>query len=157
MEAMARTFKQLWGSINSFKICHLGDHKVLFVFDNLPDVDRIIQSQPWRFDKHLVVLLRYKNDIPIRDLEFNKATFWVRVYDIPIRFMTRKGAEGLCEASGEVGKFAGVVNEEEENFICVRVTSDISLPFYCWRVVSLESGEKSWVNFKYEQLSNICY
>ena len=42
MEAMARTFKQLWGSINSFKICHLGDHKVLFVFDNLPDVDRII-------------------------------------------------------------------------------------------------------------------
>ena len=46
MEAVARTFKQLWRSTNGFKIRRLGDHKCLFVFDNLPDVDRIIKNQP---------------------------------------------------------------------------------------------------------------
>ena len=53
----------------------IGDHKVLFVFDNLSDVDKILHNQPWSFDKHLVVLQRYVHDIPLRSLPFNKATF----------------------------------------------------------------------------------
>ena len=40
IEVVARTFKQLWRSTNGFKIRRIGDHKVLFVFDNLSDVDR---------------------------------------------------------------------------------------------------------------------
>ena len=44
MEAMARTFKQLWRSANGFKIHNHQDHRVLFVFDNLNDIDRILQS-----------------------------------------------------------------------------------------------------------------
>ena len=44
MEVVARTFKQLWRSTNDFKIRHIGDHKCLFVFDNLFDVDRIIKN-----------------------------------------------------------------------------------------------------------------
>lgn len=77
MDVVARTFKQLWRSTNGFKIWHLGDHKVLFVFDNLPDVYRIIQSQPWSFDKHLVVVQKYDSDTPICELSFDKAFFWV--------------------------------------------------------------------------------
>ena len=46
MDGVARTFKQLWSSTNGFKIQHLGDHKVLFVFDSLVDVDRILKNQP---------------------------------------------------------------------------------------------------------------
>jgi len=56
MEAVVRTFKQLWRSANGFKIQNMGDHIVLFVFDNNSDVERIIQNRPWSFDKHLVVL-----------------------------------------------------------------------------------------------------
>ena len=78
MDVVARTFKQIWRSTNGFKIRHQGDHKVLFVFDNLSDVDKILHNQPWSFDKHLVVLQRYVHDIhdiPLRSLPFNKATF----------------------------------------------------------------------------------
>ena len=75
MEAMARTFKQLWRSTNGFMIRNHNDHRVLFVFDNLSDVDRIIQSQPWSFDKHLVMLQRYATNTPIRELVFMKTLF----------------------------------------------------------------------------------
>ena len=34
METVVRTFKQLWRSANGFKIRNMGDHIVLFVFDN---------------------------------------------------------------------------------------------------------------------------
>ena len=50
------TFGQLWRSANGFKIHNLGDHIVLFVFDNNSDVERIIENQLSSFDKHLVVL-----------------------------------------------------------------------------------------------------
>ena len=55
-EVVARTFRQVWKSTNGFKIRNAGNHTVLFVFDNLKDIDKIIQNQPWSFDKHLVLV-----------------------------------------------------------------------------------------------------
>lgn len=77
MEAMARTFKQLWCSTNDFKIQNQSEHRILFVFDNLSDVDKILLNQPWSFDKHLVMLQRYTIDYPICELVFSKTLFWV--------------------------------------------------------------------------------
>ena len=95
MDAVTRTFKQLWHSTNGFKIRPFGDHRVLFVFNNLPDVERIINSETWSFDKHLVVLQQYENDSLPRNLKFDKATFWAQVHDMPVRFMLRKVAENI--------------------------------------------------------------
>ena len=52
MEAVGRTFRQLWRSTKGFKIRKLEGHLVLFVFSNSSDVSWIIQSEPWRFDEH---------------------------------------------------------------------------------------------------------
>ncbi|KAK9993551.1 hypothetical protein SO802_023254 [Lithocarpus litseifolius] len=62
MEIVARTFKQLWRSMNGFKIRNQKDHRVLFVFDNLGAVDQILKNQPWSFNKHLVMLQWYNSD-----------------------------------------------------------------------------------------------
>ena len=64
MEAVARTFRQLWRSTSSFKIRNLEDHIVLFVFSTQMDVTRIIQSEPRCFDKHFVVLELFDGDVP---------------------------------------------------------------------------------------------
>lgn len=74
MDVVAWTLKQIWRSTNGFRIRHQGDLRILFVFDNLSNVDKILHNQPWSFDKHLVVLQRYVHDIPVRSLTFNKAT-----------------------------------------------------------------------------------
>ena len=84
MDAVARTFKQLWRSTNGFKLKRLGEHKVLFVFDNLPDIDRIIQNQPWSFDKHLVVIQRYDSDTPARNLILTKPLSGCRFMTFPL-------------------------------------------------------------------------
>ena len=34
----------------------LGDHKILFTFDDKNDVDKILMSELWSFDKHLVAM-----------------------------------------------------------------------------------------------------
>ena len=147
---MARTFKQLWRSTNGLKIRNQSDHMVVFVFDNLKDIDRILQNQPSSFDKHLVMLQRYNSDSLVQDLDFTKTLFWVQVHDIPIRYLTKEVAENICETIGEVHKSAGAVTEEDGHFIRVRVVVDITLS-----LCTLESGAKSWVHFKYERLPSL--
>jgi len=120
-------------------------------------VDRIILHQPWSFDKYLVVIQRYDSDTPARELLFNRATFWVQVHDIPLRFMTMEMAECLCELVGEFSKSTGAVDDEGGHFMRARVTIDLTLPLCRGRVITLVDGGKSWVAFKYERLPNFCY
>ena len=56
MDAVGRTFKPLWRAQNGFKISNEGGNKVLFVFNKEEEVDRILSTGPWSFDKSLVVL-----------------------------------------------------------------------------------------------------
>ena len=157
MEIMARTFKQLWRSTNGFKIRNQKDHRVLFVFDNLGDVDRILKNQPWSFDKHLVMLQRHSLKILVWDLVFKTTLFWVQVHDIPVRFMKRSVAEEICDMIGEVQKSTRAVDEEGGNFIRVRVLVDISLPLCQGKLITLEGGRKIWISFKYKGLPNFCF
>ena len=65
MEAVARTFKQLWRTNRRFRIRNRGNNTILFVFESLDGVDKILKSQPWSFDKHLIVMQRYLGDVPV--------------------------------------------------------------------------------------------
>ena len=125
-EAIANTFQPLWRSRNGFKIESLGDHTALFAFDNKLDIDKILSSGPWSFDKHLMVLQRYDKDMTIRSMKFNMVNFWVQVHDIPIRFKTREVAEQICSSIGSIIHPPGVSNEIGGGFIRVRVSIDIS-------------------------------
>lgn len=75
MEAVVRTFKQLWRSENGFKIHNMGNHVVFFVFDNSSDIVRIMENQPWSFDKYLVVLEKFDETSKLHELESNRTWF----------------------------------------------------------------------------------
>ena len=77
MEIITKTFTSLWRARNDFKIQSFWDHKILFSFDNKEDVDRILEGEPWSFDKHLVVMSRYENESPLEDIQFEKTKLWV--------------------------------------------------------------------------------
>lgn len=96
VEAVARTFKQLWRSRNGFKIKDLGNNILLFIFDNKLKIDKVFVNEPWSFDKHLGIIQRYNKVRNIHDLDFKLITFWMQVHDIPIRFMNREVVEGIC-------------------------------------------------------------
>ena len=64
IEAIAKTFTPLWRMKNGFKVTKESDHVVL-------------NTEPWSFDKHLMLLHRYNKEVDILDIEFNTVTFWV--------------------------------------------------------------------------------
>ena len=55
VEVIGRMFKPLWRSQNDFKVREADDHILLFVFDFDNDAERVLATEPWVFDKHLVL------------------------------------------------------------------------------------------------------
>ena len=157
IDAVIRTFSPLWCSRNGFKVCNTEDHVLLFVFDNPKEVEKILTSEPWSFDRHLVVLQKLNNAIPVHEMSLNTVSLWVQVHNIPFGFLNRDVAEDLCDTMGIVDRNSSDVEVDRGSFIRVRVRVDISLPLCKGRVLSIEDGEEHWVTFKYEHLPNICY
>jgi len=91
MEVIARTFTPPWRARNGFKIKRFSDHKLLFTFNNEKDVGRILVSDPWSFDKHLVVIQKYDGSSPLQDIKFDRTTIWVQIHGIPLKYMSFKG------------------------------------------------------------------
>ena len=64
IESVARTFKPLWRTQNEFKIKDMGDNKLFFVFEEVCDLERVLEHEPWTYDKHLVIFERVEANIP---------------------------------------------------------------------------------------------
>lgn len=75
MEAVARTFQPLWRTKESFHITNAGNNILLFAFDLEVDLEKVLLGEPWSFDRHLVVLQRFDESKPLKELEFKSGSF----------------------------------------------------------------------------------
>ena len=113
IEVIAKTFTPLWRMNNGFRVTKESDHVVLFTFDNQANLDRVLNTEPWSFDKHLMLLHQYDKEVDVLDIEFNTVTFWIQVHDIPVRFRTKAiakkiyGAIGLSDKNTDEGETLG--------------------------------------------------
>jgi len=53
---VGRTFKPLWKPIGEMKIRDIGGNILLFEFDDAMDLERVLEFEPWSYDKSIVVL-----------------------------------------------------------------------------------------------------
>ena len=58
VDAVARTFKPLWRTVGELKIRDIGEHILLFEFEDVLDLERVMEFEPWSYDKHLVAFER---------------------------------------------------------------------------------------------------
>ena len=56
LESVARVLRSVWKTQQNFKVSDLGENKVLFLFQSMDDLDRVLLLSPWSFDKYLVIL-----------------------------------------------------------------------------------------------------
>ena len=92
---------------------------------------------------------KFEESSKLNELTFDK-WFWVQVHDIPIHFMSKQVAENTCDIIGEVRRSPESTEDDGGKFIQVRIRLDINLPLCRGRVIMVENGKKSWVQFQYE-------
>uniref|UniRef100_A0A2N9GPD6 Uncharacterized protein n=1 Tax=Fagus sylvatica TaxID=28930 RepID=A0A2N9GPD6_FAGSY len=129
MDAVARTFKPLWKTRQSFTVQDLGGNKVAFVFEDAMDLERVLMNEPWTYDKFLVVFQRVQGDEPIQDSMFSHTSFWVQIHNLPIRRRTEEAAESIGRSIGLVEKVAAIEDERGgENCMRVRIRLEVNSP-----------------------------
>ena len=101
---------------------------MLFVFNNAEEIEKILDNEPWSFDRYLVSLQRLETAIPVHELALNTVSLWVQVHNIRVSYLNRGVAEDLCEVVGEVDQSSRDVDVDGGSFIRVQVRVDISVP-----------------------------
>lgn len=102
VDAVAWTFKSLWKINGELKIRDIGDNVLLFKFDDSMDLERILEFEPWLYDKNLVAFQRVQEVELVPYLEYSHASFWVQFHNVPIKSFTYETGEQIGKAIGEV-------------------------------------------------------
>ena len=158
VEAVARTFKPLWKLVGELKIRDSGDNVLVFEFEDVMDLERVLEYEPWSYNKSLMAFQRVYDVEQIPHLVYNQVTFWVQLHNIPLKNLNHETGEAIARAIGTVIQ---VANPEDDSaggeFLRAHVAMDISKPLP--RVSKLKSGGKQigLVGLTYERLPNFCY
>ena len=125
----------------SFK--EVGTNLFLIDFENQWDKDRILEGRPWTFDGDLVSLVDFDGVTPPSQLDFDKADFWVRMYDLPLACMS-------VEVGNQIGATMGEVEEVDVNdegvgwgkYLRVKILLDLTKPLSRGRMLRM-GGNKT--------------
>ena len=119
-----------------------GDNVVLITFEWEVDAEKVIQGEPWVFNRNLVVLQRYDGTTPINELNSDRTTFWVQIHNLPFSLMTIEAAISLGETMGIVSKPKDEAEMRGGQFMRVRVAVDVMKPFVSGQNDYMGPGER---------------
>ena len=84
---------------------------MFFIFEDKFDLDRVLEHEPWTYDKHLVVFERVLKNVPISALPFQFSNFWVQIHDLPVHYLTPATRKSIGNSIGTVLETAELEEE----------------------------------------------
>jgi hypothetical protein len=146
-----------WKTLGAVGFKMLGDNLFLMEFENSWEKINILEGRPWLFDGNLFAVMPFDGLTPPSELVFEKAAFWVRMYNLPLACMG-------SDIGKQIGATVGEVVEVDQNdgevewgeFLRVRIIIDLTKPLDRGRIINIRN-KSTWVMFKYEKLPNFCY
>ncbi|XP_074287731.1 uncharacterized protein LOC141612882 [Silene latifolia] len=130
----------------------------IFKFELEADKAKVVNGQPWHFDKFIWCFNDPISDGRVSDTPLFHVPFWARVYDLPLR--GRSNLENIRRLGMQLGRYVGVDEAplpEVERAVRVRVLHDVRSPLRDSVKITLAKGEKVEFEVKYEILPIFCY
>ena len=69
IESVVCTFKPLWRAVHGFTTRDMGNNMLVFAFEDVSDLERVLQSEPRLYDKHLVSFQRVEANTSISEMD----------------------------------------------------------------------------------------
>uniref|UniRef100_A0A803MGA3 CCHC-type domain-containing protein n=1 Tax=Chenopodium quinoa TaxID=63459 RepID=A0A803MGA3_CHEQI len=128
--ALINTLKKLWNPKHGCEANVIGEKLFFFQFHHWRDKQTVMESQPWHFDHHVMILDDAKGNMKPSEIPLNSVPFWVRIYDLPFR--GRSNEDNARRIGDKIGT-ARIMNVPNK---CER------LPVFCYICGLLGHGEK---------------
>ena len=127
VDAVARTFKLLWGPRGELKIQDMRDNILLFEFEDCLDLEHVLELEPWSYNKHLVVFQRTLVAKAAPSLDYSCSSFWIQIHNVPAHLLTTETGDSVGRMLGRVLQVADPEDDGAGGeFLRVRISLDIS-------------------------------
>ena len=138
------------------RIIKVGNNTFQFKFGSHYQLEWVENSGPWNFENNLLLLCRWKKGLTSENIVFTHSPFWVQLWGLPFELMSEVVGQDIGTSIGrflETDKQAHL--SEQAKYLRIRVDLPIDKPL-CrgGNVVGIE-GDKYWVHYKYERLTNM--
>lgn len=139
----------------SFKV--LGDNLFLVDFVTGRDKQRVLEGRPWVFEGSLFAIEDFDGLTPPSKYLFDKAAFWVRMYNLPLACMSMVVGQQIGSSMGNVDE----VDVDEGGMgwgesLRVKITLDLHKPLSRGRKLKI-NGASMLIGFQYERLPKFCF
>lgn len=155
---MQNVLALIWRPKKGMEIYDLGGHRYLFVFLSCIRFTEGHGWGPWTLEQSLLLYHKLEGNENAHLVKLNKMKIWVQVYDLLSGMLSNKILESI---GNYVGTF---IKSDPQNlngswklFSRIIVAMDVEKPIIRRMRIKREGGEWTWINFKYERLSNFCF
>lgn len=120
-------------------------------------MERVLAMEPWHFNKQVLMLNPITAAVQPSLIQFNKAPFWIRLYDIP---MIGREKEVLQKIGNRIGNFIEMDDTTVGGLarsVRMKVTVDLEKPIKRGTKIKIGSNATCWIPITYERLPSFCY
>ncbi|KAL2933269.1 hypothetical protein RDABS01_016388 [Bienertia sinuspersici] len=100
--AFISTIKKVWRPFHNLEASNVGKNLFFFQFFHWRDKQRVMENQPWHFDRHVLLLGDVDGSTKPSDLDLSRLPIWARVYDLP--FAGRKNEQNASEDAQNIAR-----------------------------------------------------
>jgi hypothetical protein len=86
---------QAWNFVKSLITEDREDNLMVFSFEVLEDLERVLDNSPWNVKSSPLFLKMWSKSEAIEDLDFTKAAFWFQVHNLPLDLMIVENAANI--------------------------------------------------------------
>ncbi|OMO70912.1 reverse transcriptase [Corchorus capsularis] len=153
LEGFRAAMFQAWKPNMGMRVREVGEKSFLFEFEDGVDRDRVLVTQPWKFQRSLLLLTEFDGLDQPEDIVFDVSPIWVRVFGLPPGYMTDMIGLAIGESLGRVQD----VDMDDGRYIRLRVDLDIYKPLQKGTTVTTPEGEEKENKFRYKKTPDLCF
>ncbi|KAK1664108.1 hypothetical protein QYE76_052267 [Lolium multiflorum] len=154
--ALYAEMRSAWNLAKEVRWRMLEDNLFTVQFGCLGDWNTAIQSGPWLFRNHALIIKEYDGFENPRSVKLDKIAAWVRVLKLPDNYLKEAVIKGMCRKMGAISEVQIKLPVEYVGAF-VRVKVDLDVNKQLERFVSItRGGQKDWYQVKYEKLPVFC-
>ncbi|KAI3407222.1 uncharacterized protein J3R85_021186 [Psidium guajava] len=155
-QAFQSTMKKAWKNDNI--LCEqLQPGLFQFVFPTAEEKVKVLDSGPWSFARHVLVLKPWTPGTLPQCIKFDSCAFWMHIHGLPVE---GRREEVIKKIAANVGEVISVKSDAKSYSAFsvgkVKVNLNLSNPLESGLLYSYK-GKEHWLDFRFERLPIYCY
>lgn len=146
---MMGMMKNLWKPQKVVDMDVISDNKFLFTFYSRADIDQVLECMSWSFERHVLLTKEVSPMEQPNKIVLNRATFWLRLYDLPTGAMKESIISKLGSKAGRVIN----IGCQRDNYLGgryarLRIELDIIKPLTRGTQLQIRGNEPIFIQFR---------